>query len=262
MTKKILLLLILPIVFISSAYAQKEVENIPNFDEQRWHWGYYFGANMYDFKISPNAKGMVQADTLSDGKSLGINTETTIGFSVGLIGDLRLNDYFNLRFEPGLDISKRKLTYSDSIWNHKPYQQYGLPHSLDDNDVIRNIKSTYINLPLLLKFGGKRRHNIRPYLIGGVSLGIDLKSNEHSSSDNTNGKEGFRMTTFNYSWQAGAGIDWYLPYFKFTTEIRGSFGINDELIEDGTPPGSKSTPWTDPIENLQSRAIFFVIKFE
>jgi hypothetical protein len=108
-----------------------------------------------------------------------------------------------------------------------------------------------------LKFGGKRKHNIRPYLIGGINLGIDLKSNEHSPANNTNGIDGFRMTTFNYSWQAGAGIDWYLPHFKFTTELRGSFGINNELIKD-----PEKTPWTDPIDILQTRAVFFVVKFE
>ena len=250
MTKKILLLLILPLVFISSAYAQKDVENIPNFDKQRWHWGYYLGVNMYDFKISPTAKGMTNDGTL------GINTETTIGFTVGLIGDIRLNDYFNLRFEPGLDLAGRRLTY------HKDVMAKYNKNTYDLEDTIRNIRSTYINLPLLLKFGGRRKHNIRPYLIGGVNLGIDLKSNENSSTDNTNGVEGFRMTTLNYSWQAGAGIDWYLPHFKFTTELRGSFGINNELIKDGTPPGNTITPWTDPIDNLQTRAVFFVLKFE
>ncbi|MCK5787501.1 MAG: PorT family protein [Chlamydiia bacterium] len=245
MSKRILLLLILPIVFISSAYAQKEVENIPNFDEQKWHWGYYFGANMYDFKLSPNAKGMTE-----DG-ALGIETSVFPGFTVGLIGDIRLNDYFNLRFEPGLDMVDRELTYHKDVMSRYDGSIY------DRSDNLRRIKSTYINLPLLLKFGGKRRHNIRPYLIGGMNVSIDLSSNEKSSNDNTNGEHGFRMTTLNYSWQAGAGIDWYLPHFKFTTEIRGSFGINNELIKD-----NEVTPWTDPIDNLQSRAVFFVIKFE
>ena len=252
MSKRILLLLILPIVFISSAYAQKTVENIPNFDEQRWHWGYYFGANIYDFKLSPNAKGMTEAG------ALGINTDVFTGFTVGLIGDIRLNDYFNLRFEPGLDMVDRELIYDVEILNK--YPNTGAPEYL--SDTLRKIKSTYINLPLLLKFGGKRRHNIRPYLIGGMNVSIDLSSNESSSKDNTNGENGFRMTTLNYSWQAGAGIDWYLLHFKFTTEIRGAFGINNELVKDGTPPGSKATPWTDPIDKLQSRAVFFVIKFE
>jgi len=255
MLKKTLLLLILSIVFVSSISAQKRsVENIPNFDAQRWHWGYYLGVNSYSFKLVPNNKGMTK-----DGR-LGINTNSSLGFSVGLIGDVRLNDYFNFRFEPGLDISKRELIYDREILDS--YYTNGYPPKSGFNDSIRKINSTYVNLPFLLKFGGKRRHNIRPYLIGGMNIGIDLASNEKSSSDNTSGEEGSRMTTFNYSWQAGAGIDWYLPYFKFTTEIRGSFGLNNELIKDGSPAGASVTPWTDPIDELQTRAVFFVIKFE
>ena len=240
MTKKILLLLILPLVFISSAYAQRDVDNIPNFDKQRWHWGYYLGANSYDFKISPNSKGMTK------GGALGINTETHVGFTVGLIGDIRLNDYFNLRFEPGLDITGRKLTYEKDIIDQYP--------GFTSNE--RTIKSTYINLPLLIKFGGRRSHNIRPYLIGGANLSYNQSSNK-GGTGNDESTDSFRMTSLNYSWQAGAGIDWYLPFVKFSTEIRGSFGINNEMIDD---PGT--TPWTDPIDNLQTRALFFVVKFE
>jgi len=253
MIKRILPILILFIIFTSTAFAQKDVMNLPKIDAKRWHWGYYLGINNYDFNISPSTKGMID-----DGR-LGINTNTSLGFSVGLISDLKLNDYFNFRFEPGLDISKRELVYDREILDK--YYNNGYPNP-GNNDSIRKINSTYVNLPFLLKFGGERRHNIRPYLIGGFNLGIDLSSNEKSSSDNSSGEEGFRMTTLNYSWQVGAGIDWYLPYFKFTTEIRGSFGINDELIKDGAPPGASVTPWTDTIDKLQTRAVFLVLKFE
>lgn len=253
MYKKILLILALHLFISSSLLAQRKIDNIPKFDSQRWHWGYFLGANLYDFAVSPNSKGMT-ADS-----QLGINTNTTIGFSVGLLGDVKLNDYFNFRFEPGLDITKREITYAQELL--EKYPNTGDPSYL--TDTIRNINSTYVNLPFLLKFGGKRRHDIKPYLIGGINIGIDLSSNENSSSDNTNGGvEGFRMTTLNYSWQAGMGIDWYLPYFRLTTEIKGSFGINDELIKDGDQSAPIDTPWTGTIDKLNTRAIFFVLKFE
>jgi opacity protein-like surface antigen len=226
MTKKILLLLILPIVFISSAYAQKDVENIPNFDKQKWHWGYYLGVNMYDFKISPTLEGMT-------GGTLGFETEIIPGFSVGLIGVLRLNDYFELRIEPGLDITRRNLTNT-------------ITNTITKEEI--KISSNYVNLPLLLKFGGKRSHNIRPYLIAGGNLSF----NQAHAKDDT-----FKMTSFNYSWQAGAGIDWYTPYAKISTEIRGAFGINDEKAEK-----PEDNIWSDYIDKLQSRSIFLVIKIE
>ncbi len=243
----------MPIIFFASASAQDKVANLQNFDKQRWHWGYFFGLNHYDFKITPTSQGMVD-------NKLGVNSNPTVGFSVGLIGDFRLNDYFNFRIEPGLSYATREIIYDKKVLNN--FYDSGYTGTKPDNDSIRVIQSTYVNIPLLLKFGGERRHNIKPYLIGGINLGIDLASHQNSTDDNTSGVDGFRMNTINLFWEGGAGIDWYLPYFKFTTEIRGSFGIADELVKDGTPPGTNHTPWTGTLDKLQTRAIFFVLKFE
>ena len=35
----------------------------------------------------------------------------TTGFNVGVVGDLKLQEYINLRFEPGLYYTKRDLYY-------------------------------------------------------------------------------------------------------------------------------------------------------
>jgi len=268
MTKKILVFLLFTVVFAPSTFAQHTLsDNLPYYDASRFHLGFYLGLNWYDFKLAPTTKGMT-----NDG-ALGIETEVFTGFSVGGVIDYKLNDYFNIRLEPGVDLSKRELFYHRNVLDN--YYDHGYPDpnmptepvikQTTINDSIRNITSTYFNIPILLKFGGKRRHNIRPYIIGGINFSYDHNSNENSHNNNTNGVDGFRMKTFNYAWQAGVGIDWYLKYFKFSTEIRGSFGINDELIKDNidiNPPESGITPWTDPIDKLQTRAVFFVLKFE
>jgi len=231
MTKKILVFLLFTVVFAPSTFAQHTLsDNRPYFDDQRWHFGGYIGLNWYDFKLTPK---QMTNDTL------GIRTEVSTGFSAGMITDFKLNDYFNIRFEPGLDITgTRKLT------------------DISDNSI--DINSVYMNLPILLKFGGKRRHNVRPYLISGFNLGIDFNPNK----DDTNKNNKFIMTKLNYSWQAGAGIDWYTQYGKVSTEIRGSFGINDEFTKNGSPPESKTTTWANQIDKLQTRAVFFVLKLE
>ena len=74
--------------------------NKENFDKQRVHWGYFLGFNSLDFKF----------DYLSVTKD--IEVKSTTGFNVGLIGNLRLTDYVDFRFEPGLYITQRNLTYS------------------------------------------------------------------------------------------------------------------------------------------------------
>jgi len=257
MTKKILVFLFLTVVFAPSTFAQHTLsDNMPYYDTDRFHWGFYGAFSLNDFKITPNTKGM------TDDGALGIKTKDFYGVSLGLVSDFKLNDYFNFLFEPGLNITQKTLEYNkDIILDSYIEPTIITKHNAVDSDTIANIikiKSTAMNIPILLKFGGKRRHNFRPYIIGGLNLAIYLspKKNRVINEEDVPIK-GFEIKTFNYSWQAGAGIDLYRKYHKFSMEIRGSFGINNELVKD-----QKVTPWTAPIDKLQTRAVFFVLKFE
>lgn len=222
------------LLIMLSAQAQKAKKlfgkdpliNLENFDKQRVYWGYFLGFNSYDFKFDYKANAP------------DIEVNRTTGFNVGLVGDLRLMDYINLRFEPGLYYTKRNLTYTTLT---KPI----------DRD--REVSSTYIHLPLLLKFSSVRTGNIRPYLVGGVSATMNLASNQNSKDDNTQQK--FRVKQWTQNYEIGFGIDLYLEYFKFSPSIRGIFGMNDELVRDVDP----NSPWTSNINSMKTRAV--VINF-
>ena len=98
-------------------FSKDPIINKENWNKQRVHWGYYLGFNSLDFKF----------DYLSVTED--IQVETTTGFNVGLIGNLRLTEYLDFRFEPGLYITQRNLTY---------------PNIVDVGDRLREVKSTYI----------------------------------------------------------------------------------------------------------------------
>ncbi len=224
--------------FSQYPFVREKIENLPNFDKKILHYGYFVGLNDYDFKFE-------YSDNYYTAKSLNdIEIERSKGFNVGLIGDLRINDFFNLRFEPGLYANQRKLLYPD---------QDGLNN---DNDKIREIKSTYIHLPLLIKFSSIRINNFKPYVVGGISSSLNLSSNEKNNDDNSNNV--FRMKTNSFYYEVGFGIDFYLTYFKFSPSIRGVFSIKNELINDN----DENSPWTSNIENLYSRGLLINFTFE
>jgi len=210
-------------------FSKDPILNLENFDKQRVHWGYFLGFNIYDFKI----------DYL-DTPDVDIAVKRNTGFNVGLVGNLRLHEYIDLRFEPGLYYSQRNLTYS------------GFTKKLDAE---REVRSTYIDFPLLVKFSSLRTGNIRPYLVGGVSATLNLASNSKSIDDNY--QQRFRVKPWTQNYQIGFGIDLYLEYFKFSPSIRGVFGLNDELIRDNNP----NSPWTGNIKSMQSRGIFVNFTF-
>lgn len=214
---------------LSAQFNESPILNKQNEDKKFLNYGYFLGLNQYDFKFEykENAPDIL--------------VSKSFGFNVGLIGEMRLNKHLDLRFEPGLHYGSRLL---------------GFPGFDEERDAIREVKSTYINFPLLLKASAKRFGNWKPFLIGGASTGLNLGSNEESLDDNSSGT--FRMKKWVYNYELGFGIDFYLEYFKFTPSIRGVFAISDELVPDRDP----NSPWTGNIESLKTRGIFINFTFE
>jgi hypothetical protein len=229
MKKLFALLLFTQIVFAQGGMFGKDpIINQENWNKQRVHWGFFLGFNNLDFKF----------DYLSVTDDIQVGTTT--GFNVGLIGNLRLTEYFDLRFEPGLYITQRNLTY---------------PNILDSGDRLREVKSTYIFFPLLLKYSALRTGNVRPFLVGGLSTALNLGSNSEAPDDNYNDR--FRTTKWTNFYEVGFGIDIYTEYFIFSPSIRGVFGIDDELIRDNTP----GSPWTGDIQAMKTRGFFINFAF-
>ena len=154
---------------------------------------------------------------------------------------MRINKFLDLRFEPGLFYTKRIL---------------GFPGFVDESDAIREVNSTYVNFPILLKVSTQRLGNWKPFIIGGASASLNLSAQEDSIDDNTSGTFRMKKNVFNY--ELGFGIDFYTSYFKFSPSIRGIFAITDELVPDVDP----NSPWTGNIDGLFTRGIFVNFTFE
>jgi len=218
-------------------FTKEKVLNNQNMDKQFISYGYYFGANNLDYKIDYN-------DNKGD-----IETIRSTGFNVGLVADVRINDYINLRLEPGLAIASRTLNYPENYFE-------GIPASdLNTSDFVREVKATYIYIPLILKLSTKRLNNFKPFITLGLATSLNLSSNEKNPEDNSNGE--FRSTSSTQFYDLGIGIDFYLYWFKFTPSIRGIFALNDELIKDFDP----NSPWTGNINSMKTRGIFINFTF-
>ena len=210
-------------------FGRDPIINLENFDKQRVHWGYFLGFNNYGFKfdyINTPEKDIV--------------VKQSKGFNVGLVGNLRLFEYVDLRFEPGLYYTQRNLTF---------------PEIEDSFDQLREVKSTYIHFPLLLKLSAMRAGNVRPYLVGGFSRTLNLSSNQDAQDDNESAI--FRMKKQTNNWELGFGVDLYFEYFKFSPSIRGVFGLDDELVRDNKP----NSLYTGNVSSMKTRAVFVNFTF-
>lgn len=234
---------------------KNRMDNLEGFDDQKFSYGFFLAGNNFDYKLVLHQKlGM-------DGPKSLVQPKATYSFGAGLIGKMRLSENFDLRVEPGLQFVERELNF-DTQSNDQYYQGTTFiapftPRSLTGADKLRKVKSTYVDIPVLLEVHGDRWFNSRPYAAAGVNWMLNLQSNSSSEDDNQQGI--FRTTTSNLAWSAEVGIQFYFGRFKLTPGFRGTFMVNNELVADdvSTPPY-----WADAISSAKTRAFIFVLKFE
>lgn len=234
---------------------RNRMDKLEDFDEQKFSWGFYLNGNRLDYRI------VLHPIYGAEGNQNLVKSRESYSFGAGLIAKWRLNDYLDLRLEPGLQFAQRQLTF-----NTQSNDQYSAgtltnplfsPIALTEKDKVREIKSTLVDVPVLLELHGQRWYNSRPYIAAGVNYIVNLQSNSDSEDDNM--QQVFRSTTHNFAWSAEVGIQFYFNKFKLTPAVRGTFFMNNEKVADNatTPPY-----WATAMSTLQTRAVMFVLKFE
>ncbi|QCX54002.1 porin family protein [Elizabethkingia sp. JS20170427COW] len=235
---------------------RNRMDNLEGFDQQKFSWGFYLAANSFGYKMTPHPQYGL------DGSKNAVTEKSSMNFGAGLIGRMRINDNFDLRIEPALQFVDRELQFNTF---DKVNQNYDLINwevgnliiEPKDADKIRKVKSTYVDVPILLEYHGSRWYNSRPYAAAGLNWMTNLQSNEKVTDDNQLGI--FRTTSSNFAWSAEMGMQFYFSRFKLTTGVRGTFIFNNELVKDN--PGTPAY-WAGAIDQLNSRAVMFVLKFE
>jgi len=164
----------------------------------------------------------------------------TPGFTVGVIGDLRLADFLSLRLTPSIHFgSKNVALISDA------------PDAVALNSPIR---SNYIMLPLSLRYRGARSGNYRPYLLGGLSIGSDMGRDKNVP---------LLLKPINTYLEFGLGCDLYLPYFKLVPELKFCLGLGDIMVHNRTDQGSEVyLKYTNSFDKITSRLLVFSLQFE
>ena len=91
------MLLLLALMSATALYAQqRKVQNRPYLDQRRLHYGFLFGFHMQDLELRNN--GHIDPQTGEQWYSDVDNYNP--GFSVGVLGELRLTNHLALRVTP------------------------------------------------------------------------------------------------------------------------------------------------------------------
>lgn len=227
------------ILFIFSlsvcAHSQtRKIQNRPYIDQRKFHYGFLIGMHTQDLKIVNNGF------TTEEGQSWFADVaEYSPGFSVGVLGEMYLNEHLSLRLIPTLHFGDKRLIYRE--------QESGETFS-------QSMKSNYLSIPVDLKFSAERFNNYRPYIMAGINPMIDLSKKRQKA---------LRVKSFDCYVEVGAGCDIYLPFFKLIPELKFCFGLGN-IIEKNRPDlNDKSLlKFTESIDRVNSRMIVLSFYFE
>ena len=199
------IIILLTILAVLPATAQEpRIQHRPYLDNRFLHYGFFIGLNMMDMELKNN--GYVDPATGQQWFAEVDNFQP--GFSVGVLGELRLHKYLGLRLQPTLHFGQKHVVFHEQI---------------SGRDSTQNIKSTYISLPVVLKVAAPRYNNFRPYVCVGASPCIDLTARKHNA---------LLTELFDCYIEIGLGCDIYLPYFKLIPELKFCFGLRDIIVHD------------------------------
>ncbi len=242
MKKRLFAVVLLVALCSTQLFAQSErgafgVPNLLKYDKKTFHFGFLIGYNQFDFTIASKAN-LAEYDSL-----MVVNTSPLSGFNLGIVTNLRLGKYFDLRFIPGL-------AFGDRIVNYSIQYQSG-------NQLVtkKHAESVYLDLPLMIKFKSSRMlNNVRTYVIAGAQYSLDLISAAKKQSSNPH-EIILKLYPNDFQGIAGIGFDFYCTYFKFSTELKMSFGFVNLLKEEDNMFASSVT-------SLKSKILQISFTFE
>lgn len=252
-----ILLLLAAFSGIGHAFGQTKVPNLNNFDRAPYHFGFQLGINQMFFTVRTKQDFQktvyVNNNTLDQVPDLNCDSahlysvlgNSTYGFVIGIVSNLRMGEYFDLRFTPSLTFGERGLTYNIQNTTESSVPRF--------DEITKNIQSTFVDFPLWIRFKGERIHNTRPYVLAGAKYALDLASNAKKKDTST--VTHVFIDKHDVYAEFGVGFDFYTAYFKFGTEIRMSYGLFDILKHD-------KTIYTSGIDRLSSKIFQLAFTFE
>ena len=206
------------------------------YDDKIVHFGFLFGFGSSRFNVYHSKNFGSNSPTDS---SLTIVSPGNFAFQVGGLVNFKLNDRFD--FKTGMNIA----LYGREV----EYRRFPDPVT---NQFSELRESTWLEIPLLLKFKSQRRGNSRMFVDAGVKIGIEANVRKNAASSRR-----LDTKTGDLSLEYGVGFEQFFKYFKFTPELRFSHGLTNMFV---TP--TNNNIYARDIQRLNAHTVTLYLMFE
>jgi len=226
-----ILLLLLPLFAVAQ---ERKVQNKPYIDFRRLHYGFFIGVHAQDMEFANNGFVTENGETWYADIA-----NYNPGFSVGVLADLRLNTYMSLRAIPTMHFGQNTVRFREQNSGETSKQ---------------SLKTTYIAVPVHVKFAAERFNNYRPYVTAGVSPMWNLTVKKQQQ---------LLLKKFDFMIEVGFGCDFYLPFFKLIPELKFSFSPLDVLKKERNDLlDANYLKFTQSVDGVTSKMVTLSLYFE
>ncbi len=248
MMKRSLLLFALALSNLLVLAQERKVENRPYTDLRPFHFGVMVGTHLQDIEFTNVGPQMITLDGGSTTEKLVVADQDRwdSGFTVGVLGEFRLDKHFQFRIAPAMYFGTRHITFrnfTDLLPNGQPTEER------------QDIKTAYISSAFDLIFAAPRFNNHRPYLFAGLNPMINLtgKSEDY-----------LRLKRYDVFLELGVGCDFYLPFFKLRPELKFMYGLTNSLDTEHYKEikDKNMLMYTNSVNKARSKIIALTFYFE
>ncbi len=215
--------------FVQAQTVQYRPKFMENYEDKPVHYGFLFALPLTRYNLTYSS----EFNNANDSINL-IKAPITKGFRMGFVMNMYLNDRWDVRTTPTVALYERSV-------------EYQFQHSTKSE----TRESTWIEIPILFKYKSERRMNSRMYLLAGATFGIETNVRKRTLPGNG------KLSTNNYdiTIDYGIGFEQFLPYTKFTPEIRFSHGFLNSYVQ-------PDHPLTMGIGRLTTHSVGLYLMFE
>jgi Outer membrane protein beta-barrel domain len=206
--------------------------NYLDFQQKPYYFGITIGSNSSSYRVY-HSKDFVLNDSFSVAKSA-----AGPGFNLGIISNLKMGEFFDVRFLPTLSFAERRIKYN--------IQGESLRTST------RRVNSVFVELPFHVRYKSATYHDFRLFVLGGVKYSFDVASD----SKTRQADDLVKVSATDFQLEYGAGVQFFFPYFIFSPEFKVSNGLNNSLIF------SKDVPQSNVLEKVLTRTFTISLNFE
>lgn len=248
MKSKIIAIIAYIILAIPAMAQERTVENRPYTDLRPFHFGVLVGTHLQDIEFqNVGLTTYINEDGIEQASNVTIDQDRwDAGFTVGVLGEFRLNEHFQFRIAPAMYFGTRHLSFYNML------EKDGTGNPIEQK---QEMKTAYISSAFDIIFGAQRFNNHRPYVMAGITPMMNLSS----SNDDY-----IKLKKTEMFLELGMGCDFYLPFFKLRPELKFMYGLTDTYDKShlNSIKDKSMLPYAKAAKSAHSKIIALTFYFE